>query len=262
MTNDAATLVELTRHIKARPTTVWGIISDASRFSEWMAGAARFEPHPGSPFRIEFPQFQTVIRGEVLECDETALKLALSWGVEAGPQADTFPPGSSRLELSLFPDGNGTRVELRHSSLPSGTETRHQEAGWRFHCSRLDLMANRADLGNTLGPALDAWFAAWNETDPDARRALLESCCSEDVSFRDEWAEASGRDLLSVHIGNTQHFVPGWSIATAGAAVVCRGEALVRWAASGPEGRRTTGTNHVTVHPDGTITRVTGFAES
>ena len=62
-----------------------------------------------------------------------------------------------------------------------------------------------------------------------------------------------------MHIANTQTFMPGFSLAATGPAVVCRGEALVPWRGTGPDGAEVTGTNHIAARPDGTITRVTGF---
>jgi len=259
MSDTEQTIVDLTRYIDARVDTVWRILSTPEGFGAWMGGEVRFDAAPGSEFIARFPQFQTVIRGEVLEMDARARRIALSWGVEAGPQAATLPVGSSRLEISLSPEGHGTRARLVHSSLPSADEARNHEAGWRFHLSRLSLQANRTDLAATLGPAVDAWFAAWNEDDGDARDALLLECCAEDVEFRDEYAEATGRDLLATHIGNTRQYMPGFSIRATGPIVVCRGEALVPWESTGPGGTSIAGTNHLVARPDGTILRVTGF---
>ena len=259
MTDATDMIVDLTRKIDARVETVWGIVSTPEGFGAWMGGQVSFTPQPGSPFEANFPQFQTIIRGEVLEFDPAEHRMALSWGAAEGPQAATFPAGSSRLELSFTPDGDGTLARVLHTSLPSEQEAEGHEAGWKFHLSRLSLQANRQDLTETLGEKLDAWFAAWNETDGDARDALLHSCCAKDVEFRDEYADARGRELLSMHIGNTQQFMPGFSITSTGPAVVCRGEALVPWSSTGPDGGTFEGTNHVTARPDGTITRVTGF---
>jgi uncharacterized protein YndB with AHSA1/START domain len=259
MTESAAILVDLSKKIDANVETVWGIVSTPEGFGAWMGGEVVFSPEPGSAFQATFPQFGTVIKGEVLEIEPARHRFVLSWGVESGPQAETLPPGSSRLELSFEADGDGTIARIVHSELPTREEAEGHEAGWRFHLSRLALQANRQDLSENLGPSVDAWFAAWNEPDAEARNELLASCCSEDVTFRDEYAEASGRELLSMHIGNTHMFMPGFSIASAGPAIVCRGEALVPWAGSGPGAEAVSGTNHVTARPDGTITRVTGF---
>ncbi|MDX1393324.1 MAG: SRPBCC domain-containing protein [Gemmatimonadota bacterium] len=260
---ETATLhVDVSKRIEARVDTVWGIISTPEGFGAWMGGAVSFTPETGSPFEASFPQFQTVIRGEVLDYDPSAHRLALSWGVASGPQTESLPAGSTRVEVTLEPDGLETIARIVHSDLPSTEETQGHEAGWRFHLSRLALRANRDDLSRHLGASLDAWFAAWNETDADARDALLASCCAEDVVFRDEYADAGGRALLSQHIGNSQHFMPGFEIRVTGPAVVCRGEALVPWEATGPGGLEMSGTNHIAARPDGTITRVTGFQSS
>lgn len=256
------TLAEHSVLIAARAETVWAILSDPERFGEWLQGKASFRAEPGSAFEVDFPQFDTVVRGEVLECDADRRRLAVTWGVASGAQAETFPVGSSKLELWLEPEPKGTRAHVRHSALPSETEARNHEAGWRFHFSRLSLFANRADLRASLGPSLDAWFGAWNETDADARGELIARCSAPDVEFRDEYASLSGVELLALHIGNTQHFIPGWRIERAGEPRICRGEALVDWEATGPDEQRFTGTNHVVADPDGTIRRVTSFWNS
>lgn len=259
MTETSGILVDLSKRIDAHVDTVWGIVSTPEGFGAWMGGDVSFRPEPGSAFEANFAQFQTVITGQVLEFDAEAHRLVLSWGVASGPQAESLPAGSSRLELSFEADGLGTVARVLHSDLPTAGEAEGHEAGWRFHLSRLSLQANRQDLSHNLGPSVDAWFAAWNEADAGARGELLAGCCAEDVTFRDEYTESSGRDLLSMHIGNAQQFMPGFRIQATGPVVVCRGEGLVPWSATGPGGMALEGTNHITAHPDGTITRVTGF---
>lgn len=257
----SGTLAEHSVLIEASPDTVWSIVSSPDRFSEWLQGTARFTGEPGTAFEIDFPRFDTEVRGEIVEFDAGRHRFAVTWGIAAGPQAATFPVGSSSLEIWLEPEEGGTRAHVRHSALPSETEARNHEAGWRFHFSRLALFANRDDLTASLGPALAAWFGAWNETDADRRAALLARCCAEDIEFRDEYAALRGRDTLGLHIGNTQHFVPEWTIAAEGALRICRGEALQGWAATGPGGERFTGTHHLAADPRGTLRRVTAFQD-
>lgn len=258
----SGTLAEHSVVIAARIETVWAIISDPVRFGEWLQGKARFALEPGSDFEVDFPQFETVVRGEVLECDAERHRFAVTWGVASGAQAEGFPVGSSKLELWLAAEEGGTRAHVRHSALPSETEARDHEAGWRFHLSRLSLFANRADLSASLGPALDAWYGAWNETDAEKRDELTGRCCAPDVEFRDEYASLEGREMLGLHIGNTQHFIPGWRIERTGEPRICRGEALVEWSATGPQDRRFSGTHHIVADPDGTLRRITAFWSS
>jgi hypothetical protein len=106
---------------------------------------------------------------------------------------------------------------------------------------------------------LDAWFASWNEPDPDRRLETLRSCCAEDLEFRDEWAIARGLPLLNQHISNCLAFMPGWHLESSDDVRICRGEVLFGWRSSGPAGP-VYGLNHARVDPDGRIRRVTGFA--
>lgn len=251
--------VELSVEIAASAGTVWGIFTSAEGFSHWMEGNVTFEPSAGSPFRAEFPAYQIVLAGKIVEADPASRRLALTWGIESGPESDTFPAGSSLVELQVRPDGAACRVELRHTGLSSPEAAAQQEGGWRFQLSKLDLKANRADLAAGLARTLPEWLSAWNEPDPGSRLAALQRCCHEDVVFRDEWAALSGTAMLSMHIGNCHHYMPGYSLEHTGDERICRGEALVGWRATGPGGQPMEGFNHIQVDPDGRIRRVTGF---
>ncbi|MCG8467152.1 MAG: SRPBCC domain-containing protein [Gemmatimonadetes bacterium] len=252
-------LVDVSVTIEARPETVWSIISTPEGFSDWMDGVVRFEPLEGSPFRAEFPSFATVISGEVETFDAEARRLTLTWGVESGPQAESFPAGSSLVDIQVLDDREGCRVQLRHTRLPSDMEVEQHAQGWRFHLSRMALKANRSELDGSLSASLEGWFAAWNEPDETARLALLQGCCDDEIEFRDEWSSTRGVELLSLHISNSLRFMPGWRLEPSGEPRVCRGEALFDWRSDGPSGEVVEGTNHARVGFDGRLRRVTGF---
>ena len=251
--------VEVSNRIAARPATTWGIITDPVQFSAWMDGDITFEPRPRSPFPAAFSNHRIVIAGEIRTVDTDARRLALTWGVESGPQADEYPGGSSLVEIAVRPDGPVSRLELRHTGLPSEEAARQQEGGWRFQLSRLDLMANRIDLAAGLERTLPRWLAAWNEQDSRERIEVLRQICDNNVEFRDDWTAISGVDLLNVHIGNCHRYMPGYALEHTGDIRICRGEALVGWQATGPAGQPLEGFNHVRADPDGTIRRVAGF---
>ncbi len=254
-----AAAVELSTRIAASVNTVWGMIATAAGFSEWMEGDVTFEPRAGSPFRAEFPAFGIVLGGRIVEVDPAAGRLAVTWGIESGPDADVFPAGSSLVEIQVRPDGPACRIELRHTGLRSAEAAAQQEGGWRFQLSKLDLKANRAALAAGLDRTLPEWIAAWNERDAEARMAALGRCCHDDVAFRDEWAALSGTAMLGMHIGNCHHYMPGYTLEHTGDVRICRGEALVGWRATGPGGQPMEGFNHIRADPDGRIRRVTGF---
>jgi len=251
-------LVDLTRDIEASPETVWGILTTPALFSEWMAGDVVFEPKAGSSFRADFPNFQTVIAGEILEVDAGNRRIRMTWGIESGAQAEAFPSGSSVVEFRVLDADVGCRVQLTHSQLPDTAEAMEHSSGWRFHLSRMDLYANRRDLEAGLERSLAGWFSAWNDQNDETRLATLKSCCADDVEFRDDWTGAQGVDLLSQHIMMCFRYMPGWTLESTDDVRICRGEALVGWRSTSPGGTQE-GFNHVRARPDGTILRVTGF---
>lgn len=256
-----APMVDITRDVDASPATVWNILTTPELFSRWMDGNVTFEDTPGSPFRAEFPNFQTVVAGEVRGIDHTSRRLELTWGVESGPQADTFPAGSSLVTLTVLDAAVGCRVRVEHAQLPDETETSQHEGGWRFHLSRMALFANRHDLEQGLERTLAAWFAAWNDQNDETRLETLRSCCADDIEFRDDWTGHSGVELLNQHIHMCFKFMPGYTLEPTGDVRICRGEALVGWRSSGPAGDQE-GFNHMHASHDGTFKRVTGFTAS
>jgi uncharacterized protein YndB with AHSA1/START domain len=57
-----------------------------------------------------------------------------TWGWEA--EGHPIPPGSSEVEVTLVPDGDGTLVRLVHRGLPDEAVQQHAE-GWDFFLPRL-----------------------------------------------------------------------------------------------------------------------------
>lgn len=258
---NGATEVVLSVRVEASADTAWEILASPERFSAWMGGQASFERDAGSPFRLDIPEHDMVVAGEVTAFDAEARHFALTWGFESGTHAETVPVGSTRVEFRVRPEDDGCRVELRHDGFASAQVAAEYDGGWRYHLGRLDLVANQANLSAGLKRTLADWFAAWNESDAEARVAALRRCCAEDVEFRDEWAVARGVERLSLHIANCHHFMPGWKIEADGDVRICRGEALVGWRSKGPAGEAE-GFNHVRAAPDGTLRRIAGFAKS
>jgi len=257
--SDTDALVDLSVVIEASPETVWGIVSTPEGFAGWMEGTAAFEPRVGSPLKAEFPNFGIVMSGEIPIYDADTKRIAFTWGVESGPQAESFPAGSSLVEVRVLDDPEGCRVHLRNTQLPAGDTVEKHASGWRFCLSRMALHANRDDLGGALQRTLAGWFAAWNEPDDAARLETLRGCCADDVTFRDEWTVAEGVELLNLHIGNSHRFMPGWRLEAAGDPRIYRGEVLFDWRAVGSDAEDVIGTNHARVAADGTLRRVVGF---
>lgn len=60
-----------------------------------------------------------------------------------------------------------------------------------------------------LSTRIDVYFEAWNETDPDRRRALLERCAGVGVELIDPTGRFRGIDGLHDRIGAFPESAPG-----------------------------------------------------
>ena len=62
----------------------------------------------------------------------------------------------------------------------------------------------------------DRYLAAWNETDPAARRTAIDDLFTDDVRYTDPLVDAEGRDALDATIGAVQEQFPGFVFRLAG----------------------------------------------
>jgi hypothetical protein len=109
---------------------------------------------------------------------------------------------------------------------------------------------------------VERYIAAWNEADPDRRRALVAKAFSEDATYLDPLMEGSGTDGIAAMIGGAQQQFPGhrfelsegpdahhdrvrfaWSLVADGGAPVAAGIDFARTA------------------QDGRLSEVTGFLQ-
>jgi hypothetical protein len=106
------------------------------------------------------------------------------------------------------------------------------------------------------------YLAAWNETDPAARRAAVEAVFTPDVRYVDPLADVAGTDGLDALIAGAQQQFPGMEFRAVGDVDrhhdVCR----FRWGL-GPAGAEplVIGFDVVAVAADGRITTVHGFLD-
>ena len=122
--------------IAAPPEVVFVYFTDPARMVHWMGVAALLDPRPGGTFRVE-PNGRDVVIGEYLEVDPPH-RVVFTWGFEgAHPFVE---PGSTRVEVTLEPDGNGTLLTLLHHGLAEGACEAHAE-GWVHYLARLAPVA-------------------------------------------------------------------------------------------------------------------------
>jgi uncharacterized protein YndB with AHSA1/START domain len=144
---EVATVVEREIRIAARPEIVFEFFVDPEKMKQWKGRQAELDPRPGGIYRVEINE-QAIARGEYVEIDAPS-RVVFTWGwegQEAGDGEHAVPPGSSRVEVDLTPDGDGTLVRLRHFDLPEQSREIHGE-GWDLYLGRLAKAAAGEDPG-------------------------------------------------------------------------------------------------------------------
>jgi uncharacterized protein YndB with AHSA1/START domain len=232
---------------------VFRYFTDSRRFAAWWGAGSSIDPQPGGAVRIRYPN-GVEAAGEVLEIEPPA-RIVFSYGYASG---QPIPVGASRVTVELAEDAAGTRLKLRHEFAAAAARDQHV-AGWRY---QLAVFANVVADESFAGAAerIDAWLAAWAETDAERRRAAFAALATGGVVFRDRHACVEGLDELTAHVGALQQFFPGARLERAGEVRHCQGTALADWrsrAADGAESGR--GTNVFRFAPDGRIASVVGF---
>jgi len=239
--------------IQAPPDTVFSFFTDNARWASWWGTGSTIEPRIGGRVYIRHPG-NVESSGEVVEIHPPG-RLVFTYGFNSG---SPFPPGASRVTISLEPSGAATRLQLHHEFPDAASRDEHVQ-GWRF---QLSLFANAvSDLVQAGAAArIDAWFDLWKEPDEAARLATLRGIAAPSVAFRDRYSLIDGAAELSAHIAAAQKFMPGVVLHRRGDLRQCQGTAIADWTATGPDNApRGQGSNVFVFGPDGLIAAVTGF---
>jgi uncharacterized protein YndB with AHSA1/START domain len=142
---EVATVVEREVRIAARPETVFEFFIDPEKMKQWKGSKAELDPRPGGIYRVEISE-EAIARGEYVEIEPPS-RVVFTWGWEGQESGEhAVPPGSSRVEVDLVPDGNGTLVRLRHLDLPEQSREIHGQ-GWDLYLGRLAAAAEGRDPG-------------------------------------------------------------------------------------------------------------------
>ncbi len=126
--------------IQARPETVYEFLVDPAKMGRWKGRATELDPRPGGVYRVEIGQ--AIVVGEYVEIDPPR-RVVFTWGWEGN---EAVPPGSSTVEVTLTPDGDGTILRLVHRDLPAAERAQHDE-GWNHFLPRLEIAAAGGDPG-------------------------------------------------------------------------------------------------------------------
>ncbi len=141
MTTQVKDVVEREIRIAASPETVLSFLTDPAKMTQWMGTQVTLDPRPGGIYRVQINE-ETVARGEYVEVSDQQVVFSFGWEGDESP----VPPGSSTVEVTLTPDGDGTVVRLQHSGLPAPAREQHAE-GWEHYLARLAAAAEGRDPG-------------------------------------------------------------------------------------------------------------------
>ncbi len=248
------TPLERTVVIRALPDTVFRSFTDAARFAAWWGPGSTIDPAPGGAVKIVYPN-GIVASGEVEEIDPPHL-IRFTFGYEDG--AGPIPPGGSRVEFSLTPVSQGTRVTVRHH-VDDAEVRRLHEPGWRHQLGLFANVAARAQHAD-LDRTMDEFFAAQMLDSLEERVRALESLVTEDFRFSDTLACVAGAAEFAGHLEAARAHGVAPTLERRGPVRHCQGTALCDWVARAPGGRVIVeGSNVVELAPDGRIARVTGL---
>jgi len=106
------------------------------------------------------------------------------------------------------------------------------------------------------------YLAAWNETEPSARRKLVDELFAPEASYIDPMAEAYGRAEIEATIGAVQAQFPGFVFTPVGGVDAHHRQARFSWGL-GPEGSEpiVIGFDVAVTDDAGRITSVLGFLD-
>jgi len=108
----------------------------------------------------------------------------------------------------------------------------------------------------------ERYLACWNETDPQARRALIDDNWTTDATYVDPLAEVAGREAIDATIAAVQAQFPGFVFTQLGEMDAHHQQARFTWGLGVPgDAPLVEGFDVVVINDDGRIERVYGFLD-
>jgi uncharacterized protein YndB with AHSA1/START domain len=245
--------VERTVRIAAAPEIVFAYFTDSARWAAWWGAGSTIEARPGGALLIRYPNAVEAVG--TVEALDPPRRIVFTMGYASGTP---FPPGASRVTITLDPEDAGTRLQLRHETADAAAREQFVQ-GWRY---QLSLFTNLVLDGAYADGAwrVDEWFAACSEPDAAARAERLGRLAAPAIEYRDRYSAIGGVDDLLAQVGAMHRFMPGFSVSRTGAVRHRQGMLLADWAQAGPDGKAfADGAAVIELAAGGRIARVTMF---
>ena len=135
-------LVDRTIEVNAPPALLYELLTDAEQLVRWMAATAEIEARVGGSICWTHANGDTC-SGRFVDL-VPARRIVFTYGWE---RADVqVPPGSTTVEITLEPSGDGTRLRLVHRGLAGPMADAHA-GGWANYLGRLAAVAEGRDPG-------------------------------------------------------------------------------------------------------------------
>jgi uncharacterized protein YndB with AHSA1/START domain len=138
-------MAELTREVlvQAEPSTIFAFLTEPG-LQTWLGTEVEFDPRPGGIYKANLVGDHHAL-GEFVEVVENEkVVFTFGWNEPNHP----IPAGSTKVAITLIPEGDATLVRLVHSGLPEDAVTDH-ENGWSFFLDRLSTVAVGDELIDT-----------------------------------------------------------------------------------------------------------------
>lgn len=205
MTDERTHALEVSTQIEASPETVFGLLGTAEGLGRWLDAEIISDMTPGSEIRILFQNGTYVHCGEIVALDPPR-RLAFTWDDENKPERNLK---GSLVDIRLEAAGEGCRVVLRHSHLPSDDERQKHESGWRGFLERMRMLIGQGAFLEQAEAAVVEFLNAWSTDNSEERAEALKRSCADTVRYADLYACTEGCQSLAAHIAAARSIMSG-----------------------------------------------------
>jgi uncharacterized protein YndB with AHSA1/START domain len=130
--------------IPARPETIFKFLVEPELMARWIGRVQFAAAQEGGLFRLQFTFGEGHTATGIFIEISPPKRVAFSFGWEG---YDTFPPGTSLVEIELCPQADGTVLKLKHSGFPDATgpklTPKNHADRWSHYLSRLAEAVDR-----------------------------------------------------------------------------------------------------------------------
>lgn len=135
-------LVDRTIHVKAPADLLYELLTDGDQLARWVADSAEADPRPGGVMCWTHANGDSC-SGHFVELVPSR-RIVFTYGWERTEVE--VPPGSTTVEITLRPVGDGTELRLVHRGLVGPMADAH-DRGWAHYLARLARLAEGHDPG-------------------------------------------------------------------------------------------------------------------